>query len=166
MELIRFSMILEAAAPDYHIARTLKAMEVTMLFWTAHLAPRAAMSAIFLWSGSLKVLAPGETIGFIGSVGMPYPDLAFLGAVVLELGAGAALLFGYRVKASAFLLALFSLVTAVIFHNAAGGPDQLVHFMKNVAIAGGLISIGMNQPRPYGRSLESASAFLADQTVR
>jgi putative oxidoreductase len=61
--------------------------------------------------------------------------------VFVELAGGLALLLGYRTRAIAAVLALFSLVTAAVFHNALGDQNQFIHFFKNIAMAGGLLHV-------------------------
>ena len=67
--------------------------------------------------------------------------LAYVAAVVVELGAGLMLLVGYRTRAAALALVLFTLAAAVFFHNQFGDRNQFIHFMKNLAICGGLLQV-------------------------
>jgi putative oxidoreductase len=104
-------------------------------------AGRAMLSALFLLSGAAKIAAPAMTIGYIQSVGLPLPGVAFALAALVEIVGGLALLLGYRTRATAGVLALFTLATAVFFHNQFGDQNQFIHFFKNVAIAGGLLNV-------------------------
>ncbi|KAF0250766.1 DoxX family protein [Pseudomonas putida] len=105
------------------------------------LTGRALLASLFLVSGFGKLTAPGATIGYITSTGLPLPEVALVGALVVELGFAAALLVGYRTKLVASVMALFTLVTAVVFHNQLGDQGQLTHFLKNLSIAGGLLQV-------------------------
>lgn len=105
------------------------------------LAGRIAISAIFVLSGVSKLADPAATIGYIQSVGMPFPQLALAIAVLVELVGGVALVLGYRTRAVAAVLALFSVVAAFAFHGALGDQNQFIHFFKNIAIAGGLLNV-------------------------
>lgn len=107
----------------------------------ASFAGRVMISPLFLLSGWGKVSAPTATIGYIGSVGLPLAVLGFAIAVVIEIGGGLALLLGYRARIAATLMAVFSIAAAFGFHRNFADPNQIVHFMKNVAIAGGLLQI-------------------------
>lgn len=102
---------------------------------------RVLLATIFVFSGIGKVMAPAATIGYIAASGLPFATLAFAGAVVVELGGGLALAFGYRARIVAAVLALFSVVTALAFHNHFGDQNQLIHFLKNIAMAGGLLQV-------------------------
>lgn len=95
----------------------------------------------FAMSGLSKLGAYGATTGMIGAVGLPFPPLAFAVAVAAELGGGLLLVAGYRARSVAAALALFALATAVSFHGNFADQNQMIHFLKNVMMAGGLLQI-------------------------
>lgn len=102
---------------------------------------RILIAAIFLFSGLGKLAAPGATIGYITFVGLPAPMVAFVAAAALEVIGGLLLIVGYQTRLVAALLAIYSIVTALVFHHAFGDQNQVFHFLKNFAIAGGLIQV-------------------------
>lgn len=102
---------------------------------------RVLLATIFVFSGIGKVMAPEATIGYIASSGLPFATLAFAGAVLVELGGGLALAFGFQTRIVAAVLALFSIVTALAFHNNIADQNQLIHLLKNFAMAGGLLQV-------------------------
>jgi putative oxidoreductase len=102
---------------------------------------RVMISTIFILAGLSKLAAPAMTIGYIQSVGLPLPSVAFGIAAFIEIVGGITLLLGYRTRIAAGVLFLFSLATAVFFHNHFGDQNQFIHFFKNVAIAGGLLHV-------------------------
>ncbi|WP_443216164.1 DoxX family protein [Rhizobium sp. CF122] len=102
---------------------------------------RILISLIFLLSGLNKLTAPIMTIGYIESVGLPFPTLAYGTAVIVEVIGGAALVLGYQTRLVAAVLTAFSRATAVSFHNDLADLNQFVHFFKNVAMAGGLLHV-------------------------
>jgi putative oxidoreductase len=102
---------------------------------------RAMISALFLLSGISKVTAPAMTIGYIQSVGLPAPTVAFALSATVELVGGLALLLGFRTRITAGILFLFTLATAAFFHTHLADQNQFIHFFKNVAIAGGLLNV-------------------------
>lgn len=108
---------------------------------TATLAGRALLASLFLVSGIGKLAAPAGTIGYIASTGLPFPELVLAGALVIEIGFAAALLLGYRTHLVAAVMTLFTLTTAVVFHHQLGDQGQLIHFLKNLSIAGGLLHV-------------------------
>lgn len=102
---------------------------------------RLLIASLFLISAFGKLAAPAGTIGFIASVGLPIPVLDFAAALATESIGGVLLVLGYRTRLVAAILALFSVASALIFHNALGDQNQLFHFMKNLAVAGGLLQV-------------------------
>ena len=54
---------------------------------------------------------------------------------------GLALLVGFQTRLVAAALAIFTLATAVLFHNNMADQNQMIHFMKNLAITGGLLQV-------------------------
>lgn len=102
---------------------------------------RILLAAIFVLSGFSKVADPASALGYIGSVGLPFPELALGTAILVELAGGIALILGYRTRLVALGLALFSIATAVFFHSALGDQNQFIHFFKNIAMAGGLLQV-------------------------
>ena len=105
------------------------------------LAGRILIAPIFLLSGVSKVAAPAMMIGYIQSVGLPVPVLALGIAIAVELLGGVALLLGYHARLVAATLAVFSIVTALTFHNNLADQMQFLNFFKNFAMAGGLLQI-------------------------
>ena len=95
----------------------------------------------FAMSGLSKLTAYDATTGMIGAAGLPLPPLAFAVAVAVELGGGLLLIAGYRARFVAIALAVFSLATALSFHNNFADQNQMIHFLKNVMMAGGLLQI-------------------------
>ena len=102
---------------------------------------RLMLSAIFLLSAASKLAAPAMTIGYIGSVGLPMPEVAYGLAVMVELLGGLALIVGLQTRLVALALAGFSIATAVCFHNQLGDQNQFRHFFKNVAMGGDLFQV-------------------------
>ena len=104
-------------------------------------AARVLLAALFIVSGIQKLFVPAMIQGYIASAGLPLPSLVYVITIVIEVGAGALLLVGFRTRLMAWVLAAFTVAAALIFHRALGDPNQFVHFLKNLAIAGGLVHI-------------------------
>ena len=102
---------------------------------------RVLISTLFLLAGLSKLAAPAMTIGYIQSVGLPLPSVAFGLAAFTEIVGGITLLLGYRTRIVASVMFVFTLATAAFFHNHFGDQNQFIHFFKNVAIAGGLLHV-------------------------
>lgn len=102
---------------------------------------RLLLAILFVFSGVGKLAAPAATQAYITANGLPAPMLAFWIAVVVELGGGILLILGYRARLVALIMALFTLAAALGFHAHFGDPNQMVHFLKNIAIVGGLLQV-------------------------
>ncbi len=95
----------------------------------------------FAMSGLGKLAAYGSTTAMIAAVGLPVPPLAYAVAVIIELGGGLLLVAGYQTRLVAIALAVFAIATAVSFHSNFADQNQMIHFLKNVMMAGGLLQI-------------------------
>ncbi len=127
---------------------------------------RILVAAIFILSGLGKIGAPAATQGYIAAMGLPAPLLAYIGAVAIELGGGLLLLAGYRTRLVAAALAVFSIVTAFVFHHALADQNQMIHFLKNFAMAGGLlqfVAYGAGRISVDNRIATSASSVGVDR---
>ena len=102
-----------------------------------HLIGRILLALIFIISGVGKLANPAGTAGFMESMGLPgilvWPTLA------LEILGGIALVIGFQTRIAAFALAVFSIAAAVIFHHDFADQMQMILFLKNLSIAGGLL---------------------------
>lgn len=112
---------------------------------------RAAMSAVFLVAGVRKVMFYAPQVAYFTKLGFPQPEAFTWLAIAIELGAGLGLLLGWKTRWAAWLLVLFVLVATGMAHrfwefDAAAQANQLNHFLKNLAIIGGLIFVASFGP--------------------
>ena len=110
------------------------------------LAGRMLLSLIFIISGYAKLAHWSGTAAGIAAKGIPLASLATALAILLELGGGLLLLAGYRTRLVALLLAVFLVPVTLLFHNfwayqGANQQMQMVNFLKNLAILGGLLRL-------------------------
>ncbi len=110
------------------------------------LAGRILIALIFLFAGFGKVTGFEGTVGYIASKSLPLPQLAAIGAIIVELGGGLMLVAGWKARWAATALFVFTALTALFFHNFwAAAPDQaqnqMIHFMKNISMMGGLLFV-------------------------
>jgi len=112
-------------------------------------AGRVLMSALFLVSGAGKLAAPAATLATIGAAGLPLPPVSYGAATLVEIGGGLLLIAGYRTRLVALVLAVFAVATAVTFHAALGDQNQMFHFLKNLAVAGGLLQVAAFGAGPF-----------------
>jgi putative oxidoreductase len=110
------------------------------------LAGRVLIALIFVLSGFGKITGFEGTVGYIASKGLPLPQLAAIGAIIVELGGGILLIVGWKARWAAAAMLVFTAVAAVIFHNFWAAPadlaqNQMIHFMKNISMVGGLLYV-------------------------
>ena len=120
---------------------------------TAALVGRILLALIFITSGFSKLTGFEGTVGYIASKSLPLPQLAAVGAIIVELGGGLMLVLGWKARWAAAALAVFTLLAALIFHNFWAVPaDQvqntMIHFLKNISMLGGLIYVVVHGSGP------------------
>ena len=108
--------------------------------WVALLG-RVMMSAIFIEGGIGKAMAASATIAGFTKLGLPFPPLAFAVALVVEIGVGIAFLLGWKARWSALILAVWCVATAMVAHFHPDDRGQMIHFMKNICMAGGFLQL-------------------------
>jgi len=103
----------------------------------AALAGRLLLAALFLHEAFAKLTAYSAAVAYSEAFGVPGQLLPL--AIVVEAGCGFLILAGFYTRAAALLLAAFCVATAVLFHSKLGNRNELLHFEKDLAIAGGLL---------------------------
>ena len=111
------------------------------------LAGRVMLALIFILAGVGKIQDPAGTMGYMQSAGVP--GILLWPAIALEVLGGLALAVGYKTRYVAFALAGFSLLTAAMFHNNFADQIQMIMFLKNIAIAGGLLLLAVTGITAY-----------------
>ena len=109
---------------------------------SAELAGRILLAVLFLMSGLGKVGSYSATAGYMASQGVPGALLPIV--ILTEVAGAAAIIAGWQTRIAAFLLAGFTLLAAVLFHSNFADQLQVINFMKNVAITGGLLLLVAN----------------------
>ncbi len=104
------------------------------------LLARILLAWIFIVSGWSKVSDYAGTVGYMQAMGVSASLLPLV--IFAELGGGLAILFGFQTRVAAIGLAVFSLLTAFLFHSA---PDMnnAINFMKNLGLAGGFLALAL-----------------------
>ena len=103
------------------------------------LAGRVLLALLFVLAGLVKAIGPRPYLQHMAEHKLPAPLI--LGVIALELGAGGALLVGWQARYCAAALALFCLLTALIFHTRFSDKAERTAFIKDLAIGGGLLLI-------------------------
>jgi len=114
---------------------------------TALLVARILMPILFIVAGWGKINGYTATAGYMTSMGVPSFFLPL--TILLEFGGGLAILFGFFTRTTALITAIFTILTALIFHtDFAQGVNQMM-FMKNLSIAGGFFALFASGPGAF-----------------
>lgn len=129
---------------------------------------RILLSIIFLGSAATKIADPAGTQAYMAAYGLPMTGPLLVGAIATELTGGLALLLGLQVRWAAFVLTGFLAVATLVFHTNLGEQQQLLHFLKNVAIIGGLLLVMAEGTGPIslGRHEEAVAGESAALSTR
>ena len=100
------------------------------------LAGRLLLSGIFLHEGMYLAANFGAAAAGMAKTGIP--PLVLIATIALQLAAGVAIAAGWHVRLGAAALGLFCLATAILFHTNFASRNELLHFEKDLAIAGGM----------------------------
>jgi len=103
----------------------------------AALAGRLLLAALFLHEAWSKLTAYSAAVAYSEAFGVPGVLLPL--AIAVEAAGGLLILLGYYARPAALALAGFCVATAVLFHAKLGNRNELLHFEKDLAIAGGLL---------------------------
>jgi putative oxidoreductase len=102
-----------------------------------NLIGRLLLAAIFLPAGIQKISGYAGTQGYMEAMGVPGGMLPLV--IALEIGAGLALIIGYKTQWAALALAGFSVVAAYLFHLQPTDQMEMILFFKTLGLAGGLL---------------------------
>lgn len=117
----------------------------------SQLVARIFLGQIFLLSGFFKISGYEGTQGYMEAMGLPGMLLPLV--ILFEVGGGLAIVAGWQTRLVSMVLAAFTLVAAVIFHSNLSDQMQMIMFMKNIAITGGLMLLAVHGAGGY--SLDS-----------
>ena len=105
------------------------------------LLSRVLMAAIFIQSGYGKAMHPSATTAMLAHYNLPLPGVGYAVSLLVEIGAGVAFLLGWKGQAAALVLAVWCVATAFVAHYHPGDTGQMIHFAKNMCMAGGFLQV-------------------------
>ena len=108
---------------------------------------RILISSVFLLSGYNKIFSYDSTVTWMEGYGVP--GFLLWPTIILEIILPILIIIGYKTKLSAILLAVFSIITAIIFHSDFSNQMQIIAFLKNIGLAGGLIFLIIHGPKDF-----------------
>jgi putative oxidoreductase len=119
-----------------------------------HLVGRILLSLVFLIAGVRKLMAPAASAGYLAKLGFPMPEVMVWVAIAFELGGAILLILGWKTRWAAWALALFTLIATFAAHrfwevDPAQYANQMNHFLKNLAIIGGMAILAATGPGPF-----------------
>jgi putative oxidoreductase len=107
---------------------------------------RIALSALFIVSGLGKLAAYAGTQQYMAAAGVPGFLLPLV--ILVEVGGAMLILAGAFTRATAVVLALFTLAAGILFHANLADQNQFIHLLKNIAIAGGFLTLAAHGAGP------------------
>jgi putative oxidoreductase len=107
---------------------------------------RILLTLLFFVAGYNKLMNVAGTAGYFGKLGLPMPDLLTWVVIAIELVGALLILIGWKTRWVAWVMAIFTVATAVIGHKFWVDPSQATQFLKNLAIAGGFIMLAYAGP--------------------
>jgi len=108
---------------------------------------RVLLALMFVLAGINKISGYAGMQGYMESMGVPGALLPVV--IVLEVLGGLLLMLGWHTRITAFLLAGFTIIATLIFHSNLGDQTQMLFFMKNLSITGGLLMVVAHGAGPY-----------------
>ena len=144
-----------AAAPHVPSGSALISKRSDALRNLTEASGRVLLAVLFLLSGIGKLGAYAATGAYMSAFGVPS---ALLPVVIATEALGAlAIILGWKARVAGFLLAGFCLLTASIFHHNLADQTQLVHFFKDLGLAGGVLLLVANGAGPLSLDRRFAS---------
>tara|TARA_B110000967_G_C18795357_1_gene515464 strand:+ start:418 stop:804 length:387 start_codon:yes stop_codon:yes gene_type:complete len=108
---------------------------------------RIFISSLFLLSACSKVLSYSGTENWMEEFGVP--GFVLGPTIVLEIILPLFIILGYQTRLASIILALFSIATAMIFHQDFTNQIQIIAFFKNIGLAGGFLFLAINGPKDW-----------------
>ncbi len=100
---------------------------------------RILLALIFFMSGTGKIFDFAGTEAYMAQHGMTMTSVLLTAAIVLEIGGAVMIFLGYYTRLGALLLIVFLIPATFIFHTNFEDKIQMIMFMKNLSIMGGLL---------------------------
>lgn len=110
---------------------------------------RVLLGLIFVMSGITKITGFEGTQQYMASHGIPLTAVFLVAAIVVEILGGLSIILGLWARAGAAMLVLFLIPATVIFHTEFGQRTQMIMFLKNLSIMGGLLLLMVHGTKQY-----------------
>lgn len=110
------------------------------------LGGRILLASLFLLSGLTKMTGYAATAGYMAAMGVSSALLPIV--IATEVLGSLAIIVGWHTRIAAFLLAGFTLIAGILFHNNFGDQIQTIMFLKDVSITGAFLMLVANGAGP------------------
>jgi putative oxidoreductase len=114
-------------------------LNINTLAPAADAAGRVLLASLFLFEGIVKLRGYDPAVQYMAAYGVPGALLPL--AIATELGCGALILLGWQTRLAALALSGFCLVAAAMFHTKFSDNNQVLHFAKDIALAGAFLVV-------------------------
>ena len=104
---------------------------------------RVFIAALLIVGGLAKVTGFDGNVAYAEAFGVPFPTVAIILAIIIELGGGLLMLVGFYTRLVAFITIVFLVVVTLFFHTNFADPMEQMQFLKNFAIIGGLLYLSV-----------------------
>jgi putative oxidoreductase len=108
---------------------------------------RFFLAIMFFMSGLTKISQYAGTQGYMEAMGVPGFLLPLV--ILTEAFGGLAIILGWKTKYVALALAGFTVLSAILFHADFSNQAEMTNFMKNIAIAGGFLTLFVHGAGAY-----------------
>ena len=110
---------------------------------------RVLLGGLFVIAGVMKIFSFGANVELVASKGLPLPGVVLVIVILIEIGAGLAVILNKWVRIAVRVLVLFTILTILLFHLNWSDPIQFITALKNLAIIGGLLALGAVAPHVF-----------------
>ena len=124
---------------------------------------RVLIVSLYIPAGIGKLGNFAGTVGYVGSAGLPMPEVGAAIAIFVEVLVALCLLVGWQARWAALIMAIFTVAAALFFHKFwAAAPEmkmaQSINFWKNISIAGGMLFVFAFGPGGYSLDAKAGRA--------
>ena len=130
----------------------------------APLLGRLFIAPLFILAGLGKIMGFAGSVAYAASAGVPLAEVAIVLSIIIEVGGGLLILFGWKTRHVAMKLAMYVVLLALIFHRDFSDQLQMSLFLKNFAIAGGLLFLSMHGPGSHSCDDKEAAKGKAEES--
>lgn len=104
------------------------------------LVSRSLIALLFVVAGLQKLMSFGDTVSGVGALGVPFPMIATILVIIIEIVVALMFAFGYKTRTTGWILVGFTALVTVVVHRDFSNQVNMVMALKNLAIIGGIMA--------------------------